>query len=102
MAVRMPADLSGFAEDEYLAFFQFIYAVHKKAERGSGGYRDLFFSIGDRPVLLRFVGDTVADVLSPALAHLRISPTNSPELTVLIWDSASSGTEMPSILLALL
>jgi hypothetical protein len=88
----------GLLEDEYLAFFQFVYAIYKKAERNAGGARDRFFSIGDRPVRLRFVGDGLMSALTPALAHLEIPATDSPELTVLIWDSHSSGTEIPAIL----
>ncbi len=85
-------------EDEYLAFFNFLYAIHKKAERNGGGYQDRFFSIGDRPVRLRFVGNGLIPALTPALAHLEIAPTDAPELTVLIWDSVSTGTELPLII----
>jgi hypothetical protein len=89
---------NGLVEDEYLAFFQFIYAIHKKAVRNGGGYQDRYFRIGERPVRLRFVGEGLLSALTPALAHLEIPPTDVPELTVLIWDSVSTGTELPRIL----
>jgi hypothetical protein len=96
---NMPAGRdNALLEDEYLAFFQFIYAIYKKAERNGGGYHDRFFSIGDRTVRLRFAGNGLMPVLTPALAHLEIPPTDVPELMVLIWDSVSTGTDLPSII----
>ena len=85
-------------EDEFLAFFQFVYAFHKKAQQKCGGYQDRFFSIGDRPVRLRFAGNGLIPALTPALAHLGIPPTDAPDLTVLLWDNVSTGTEFPSII----
>jgi hypothetical protein len=87
-----------FPEDEYLAFFQFIYAFYKKAEHKCGGFQDRFFSVGDRPVRLRFAGNGLLPVLTPALAHLEIPPADAPDLTVLLWDNASTATELPSII----
>jgi hypothetical protein len=84
--------------DEYLAFFQYIYSIHKKAERNAVESHDRFFSIGNRPVKLHFVGNGLESVLTPALAHVEIPPTDQPELTVLLWDSVSSGTNLPVIL----
>ena len=75
-----------------------IYAFYKKAERNCGGYQDRYFSIGDRSVCLRFVGNGLIPALTPALAHLEIEPTDAPELTVLIWDSESSNTKLPLII----
>jgi hypothetical protein len=89
---------SGLIDDEYLAFFQFVYALHKKAERNVGETQDRFFNIGERPVRLHFVGNGLVSALTPALAHLEIPPTDKPELNVLLWDSASSGTVIPAIL----
>lgn len=85
-------------EDEYVAFFQFVYAIHKTAERKSGEYNDYFLSIGGRPVQLHFVGNGLMPTLTAALSHLEIPPTEKPGLKVFIWDSASSGSELPTIL----
>jgi hypothetical protein len=89
---------SGLIEDEYLAFFQFVYAIYKKAERNAEGYQDRYFIIGERPVRLRFVGKGLISSLTPALAHLEIPPTDDPQLTVLLWDSVSSGTPISAVL----
>ena len=89
---------NGFPEDEYLAFFQFIYAYYIKAENKSAGYQDRFFSVGDRPVRLRFAGNGLIPALTPALAHLEIPLTNAPDLSVFLWDNVSTGTELPSII----
>lgn len=91
----MPATASGPGRDENLAFFHLIQAIHNGAARRAGGYEDRFFNIGDRPVRLRFTGRQIAPVLTPALSHLEIGPTEAPELTVLIWDDATTGTTLP-------
>jgi len=85
-------------EDEYLAFFQFIYALFKKAERNSKITKERFFSIGDRAVHLHFAGNGLNAILTPALTHLEIPPVEDPDLTVLLWDNVSTGTDLPKVI----
>ena len=98
MEPGMLSKVSNLVEDECLAFFQFVYANYKKAEHKAGAHQDRYFLIGGRCVQLRFVGNGLVSALTPALAHLETSPTETPELTILAWDSASSNTALPSIL----
>jgi hypothetical protein len=98
MKQGVPGKDSDLIEDEYLAFFQFVYAIYKKAERKVGKHQDRYFVVGGRSVHLCFVGDGLISAVTPAIAHLEIPPTDEPELTVLLWDSASSGSELPGIL----
>lgn len=53
-----------------------------------------FFMIGGFPICLRFASSTMLDHLTPALAHLAI-PHTRPALTVGLWDTLSTGIEMP-------
>jgi len=94
----MPGRDDGLIEDEHLAFFQYVFTIYKKAERSVGKCQDRYFSIGNRSVHLHFAGDGLVDSITPALAHLEIPPLEDPELTILMWDSASTGTVLPSIL----
>ncbi len=90
----MPAS----TRDKCLAFFHFIYVIYKQAEQAFGGYQDRYFCMGDRPIRFRFAGNGLVTALTPALSHLEIPPTDMPELTVMMWDSVSTGTEIPSFL----
>jgi hypothetical protein len=53
--------------------------------------------IAGRAVRLRFAGPALLHELGPGLEHLACDapPTADPDLTVLVWDSASTGTRMP-------
>ncbi len=90
----MPAS----TKDKSLSFFHFIYVIYKQAEQAAGGYQDRYFSIGERAIRLRFVGNGLITALTTAISHLEIPPTDAPELTVLLWDSVSTGTEIPLFL----
>jgi hypothetical protein len=46
-------------------------------------------------VSLRFATGALRDRLAPAFAHLSAPPGEAPELTVHLWDSASTGVEPP-------
>ena len=88
----------GSVEDEYLAFFQYIFALFKKAERISKITNDRFFNIGDQAVRLHFAGNGLNSALTPALKHLELSPVKSPDLSVFLWDNVSTGTDLPKVI----
>jgi hypothetical protein len=46
-------------------------------------------------VSLRFASEALRERLAPAFAHLAAPPGEAPELTVNLWDSASTGMEPP-------
>lgn len=94
----MPEKADGWSDEETLAFFHFVRAVYKRAESNAGGCQERNFVIAGRPVRLHFAGEGLIHVLTPALEHLAIPPGSSPELTVLLWDSASTGTALPAVL----
>lgn len=47
------------------------------------------------PVRLRFAGEEMRDALFPPFEHLAIAPSPAPELTISVFDSASTGVEPP-------
>ena len=56
---------------------------------------DVTLRIGGRTVCLRFAGDALVAPMSRALAHLRLGHDADADLTVWLWDSVSTGTQMP-------
>src|SRR5919199_4913478 len=53
------------------------------------------YVIGGSRVSLRFASDALRERLAPAFAHLAAPGGGAPELTVNLWDSASTGMEPP-------
>jgi len=98
VAAARKGEASHLLEDPHLAFFQLVYAVHAKARIQAGGYHDRYFVIGDETVRLRFAGPGLEGALTPALAHVETPPTDDLGLTVLLWDSASTDSELPLLL----
>jgi hypothetical protein len=61
----------------------------------AAGQHDVWVRLGTRTVCLRFAGDALVAPMSRALAHLRIDAEPHADLTVWLWDSVSTGTQMP-------
>lgn len=53
------------------------------------------YVVGGSRVSLRFASSALRDRIAPAFAHLAAPPGGAPELTVHLWDSASTGMEPP-------
>lgn len=77
------------------AFLDEIDNTFQRAQDAVGHAVDRFYNIGGYRVRLRFAGPALLEGVTPALQHLAIPPTATPHLTVCIWDSVSTGTEMP-------
>jgi hypothetical protein len=69
-------------------------AFREATRRVSAVERD--YDIAGRRLRLRFAGDALVPFLTPALAHLRASGPERADLTVCIWDSASTGVAPPA------
>jgi hypothetical protein len=52
-------------------------------------------AIADKVICLVFANQRIQDILIPAIAHLVISPSSEPDLTIFTWDRASSKVAMP-------
>ena len=56
---------------------------------------DHWFRMGGRLLRLAFAGEAVVPWVCPAFEHLRAEP-GTPDLTVFVWDSVSTGAPEPS------
>jgi hypothetical protein len=65
------------------------------------GVINRFYTIGDYPVRLCFAGEALIEYITPAIAHLEIPDSPSPALTIRIFDSASTQTQLPLLVSSL-
>lgn len=79
-----------------LAFFNKAYRAFQEAEQNSGGSIDRFFTVADYGIRLRFSSPALVPLITPALEHLAADRPSAPDLTVCLWDSASTGVDMPA------
>jgi hypothetical protein len=69
--------------------------ISEDAAESSGGWEDVWVNLAGDAIRLRFAGPPLAELLLPALSHLRTEEAERAAFTVHIWDSASTGTEPP-------
>lgn len=97
----VPPGRSAAADDRHAGAASYLDTVTEAAEaaaRLAGGWHDQWYTFGGQTLRLRCAGPALLPALAPALAHLIASPTVDPsELTVLAWDSASTGTLLPAL-----
>ena len=60
------------------------------------GALDRELVIGGRRVRLRFAGEALLPFVEPALAHPHVSRSAAPDLTIAVWDTASTGVARPA------
>jgi len=58
----------------------------ERAVDAAGQRVDVNLRIAGRPVSIRFAGNTAADALTPAFAHLEADELEPPALTLSVWD----------------
>ncbi len=63
----------------------------------SSGVVERRFEIAGETVALRFAGDALVDLLTPAFSHLSASGAGEPRLTVNLWDAESTRTSPPPL-----
>jgi len=86
-----PASIAN--EERPLAFFHEVHQTFQLAAASAGiTYRS--YRLGGYVVQLCFAGDAMVPVLCPALSHMATTAAR-PDLTICIWDSASTGVGMP-------
>lgn len=73
------------------AYFE---AAHRAflAAQDAAGTAEQTFAIAEYQIRLRFAGEVMIPAMTRALSHLAVQPTSPPDLTVCIWDSASTKT----------
>jgi hypothetical protein len=82
--------------DSALRYYRAIDRAFAEAVRAAGGPIERAYRIGGHAVRLRFAGPALVPRLTPALEHLRDEFSEVAALTVGLWDTASTGTRMPS------
>lgn len=75
------------------AFSNLQEFYHQSAQKL--GYVERFYTIAGYTIHLCFAGTALLPAITNALAHLATAPTVTPDLTIYLADSASSGIEMP-------
>jgi hypothetical protein len=73
--------------------------LHRATE--AAGLIEHFYAVGPQVVRLRFAGPTLVEPLTRAIRHLSHDPVDDPDLTVNIWDSATTGVPLSPLLQAL-
>jgi len=81
--------------DRVREFYNEAAAVFENAARAAGGAVETTYSLAEFPIRLRFAGPRLVSSITPAFAHLAVETRRPSALTVSIWDSVSTGTEMP-------
>jgi len=83
-------------EAEQLDFFERSLEAFEQAAE-TAGVHEHAFKLAGSPLLIRFAGYTLVGMLTDALEHLRIVGPAEWDFTICVWDSASTGVEMPRI-----
>jgi hypothetical protein len=84
-------------EPNPVAFFETVHQAFQKAEQTVGSSIDRYYSVDSHTIRLRFAGPALVPRTTPALEHRATKLTPTPELTICLWDSASTQTEWPSL-----
>jgi hypothetical protein len=96
LAYESNPDLS-IVERDLLTFFHLVHEGFQRAVQVAGAV-NRFYTIGSYTLCLRFAGAGLMPQLAPALSHLEIEPTAHADLTICLWDSASTGTRLPLLI----
>ena len=80
-------------EEEQLRFFNQCLQRFNEVVASVGSIKQ-YYNIAGTIVCLNFAGKALLPYLTPALDHLRIEKSPEPELTINVWDTASTEIEM--------
>jgi hypothetical protein len=96
VALELTGGPAGLAEGlDPAAYLRAVNRAFGQAVRAAGGAIERHYRIGGHTIRLRFAGPALVPRLTPAFAHLAAPAPGIPELTVSLWDSASTRTPMP-------
>jgi hypothetical protein len=80
-------------ESEQFAFFEQCYERFLTAREATAGPSH-FYRVGGTTVCLTFAGEDLVPYITPALEHLRVPNIDHADLTLCVWDSRSTSTQM--------
>jgi hypothetical protein len=94
-AAVSPPEKNGVPREAAAVFFKMVRDAFRTAEKQAGGSLSRYYTIAGHAVRLKFAGDALAPLLTPALEHLA-APADSvrADLTICVWDSESTNTPM--------
>lgn len=72
------------------------FAAFQEAQRRFSESFTRLYAIGGAKIALSFAGPALFDIITPSLAHLEIPSRAKADLTIYLWDSASTGTAFPA------
>jgi hypothetical protein len=78
-------------------FFNDFFEAYKNAEILCGGPIQRFYEIGGFTIRLSFANPTLVSYIAPALAHIAMPPVSDPLLTIFLFDSNSTNSEIPTL-----
>lgn len=87
-----PDILSQDGSSRSVEYFHSVYELFELAERATGAV-ERSYSIGGYLIRLRFAGEALLS-LTRALEHLAVEHAATPDLTICLWDSESTGQRM--------
>jgi hypothetical protein len=76
-------------------FFREAFQTFQYAGKAAGGHIDRYYIIGGHVIRLCFAGPSLIPFITPAMEHLAAKLCPTPSLTVCLWDSVSTGINMP-------
>ncbi len=76
------------------ALYEILAEGFRRAARAAGTV-ERHYRIAGANLRLRFAGGALVPILDPAIAHLAADATPSPDCTIELFDSASTGTPLP-------
>lgn len=85
------------ATEDQLAFAQAAREGFRRASEAVG-IIERYYRIAGSTVLLRFAGPALLEPITPALEHLREPAPAAPDLTIDLFDSASTAAPLPFLL----
>lgn len=89
--------LSQFTENDRHFFFQTLDRGFQQIAQKTGTI-DRFYNIGGYTVQLSFTSGSMAAQMTQAIAHLETMPTEQPDLTIHLWDNATTQTQLPGLM----
>ncbi len=78
-----------------IKYFEAVRDAYARAERAAGGQSTRQYQIGNHDIQLCFAGLALLPLLCPAFEHLAKSSESSSALKVFLWDSESTGIDIP-------
>lgn len=94
LALPHPSDTPLLSEAQQLAFFDDAMSRAQSAISRAGRIVRHIDVAGTR-VELVFAGEPLLEALFPALSHLEIETSGSPDVSLLAWDTRSTGVDVP-------